>query len=577
MEKFYLPPKVFNEKYQKVSEIADARSNVVITKNFEVVKTANLEWCIQDVLYLTQFDHENIVNILNYTIDTKEKNIKVKYAMELGSSVKGVFYDQKELLTLIYDVTSGLKYLKDKGYIHGDVKPQNVVRMQNKNERVKYVLIDFGHSRPYINLGDGNGDIFYGTSYTLPFRDYQYYHDYNSISCELFSLGQTIRCILNKCKYVYSSVVTELELKTNMEKNFSSIDGKVKTEIISMVKSLMCDPPSSRISYEKILESEIFKSLVPLRPKLVKIHKTIYGLNTISQDAWDKTVYWFFFKFSYIFNLNVRGVFIVLHNVKRCLHKFQEKHLKLLFCTIAFLTGWILHIADFDIIECYDKLGEFFNPVIVIKMITEIVDILKGDFVPYTGWDNSVTPEDVLTNFLTELKFGPTLYIENSNSKKAKNYEAYYDDFFNYLEIPVIHFNCGASDIMSNIIKTIKYKYDTSTLWEFNPTKKLVLDLDLCISKKLGYSRIKFVFNEIFRPISDCGIIIHIDKHLTKSSKLAACFITELLTCEYPQINRYNKFIDMDKLNEVKSMSENDFFNLCTKTNIYNVVKMKNC
>ena len=62
-----------------------------------------------------------------------------------NSSNKKVHFSEDEIAKLIHDVSSGLAFLHAHGFIHGDIKPDNILLKKVKG-KLNYLISDFGIS-----------------------------------------------------------------------------------------------------------------------------------------------------------------------------------------------------------------------------------------------------------------------------------------------------------------------------------------------------------------------------------------------------------------------------------------------
>ncbi|CAD5122213.1 DgyrCDS10664 [Dimorphilus gyrociliatus] len=114
--------------------------------------------------------------------------------------------EESDFLTVVGDVTSGLKYLRNLKYIHRDIKPGNIMRYVEMNGKVTYKLGDFGASR---KLDEGeNFQSLYGTDeylhpdiYVIAKLDRRRSGSFDE-SVDLWSLGCTFyHCASNELPF----------------------------------------------------------------------------------------------------------------------------------------------------------------------------------------------------------------------------------------------------------------------------------------------------------------------------------------------------------------------------------------
>jgi serine/threonine protein kinase len=86
---------------------------------------------IKELALWIHLNHPNIVKLIDYGINPRPYMV-----MELmNGSLHGKTFDKDTATRIILDVLSGLKYAQEKGIIHGDIKPSNI--LLDDNGRVK--------------------------------------------------------------------------------------------------------------------------------------------------------------------------------------------------------------------------------------------------------------------------------------------------------------------------------------------------------------------------------------------------------------------------------------------------------
>ncbi len=107
---------------------------------------SRLDRCLKEARLAAQFIHPNIVITYDAGIEKDLFFIALEYIDGVGLQVharKWNLLPQSQVLEIIYNTCYALDYIHDKGYIHLDIKPSNIM-MTNRGE-VK--LMDFGISR----------------------------------------------------------------------------------------------------------------------------------------------------------------------------------------------------------------------------------------------------------------------------------------------------------------------------------------------------------------------------------------------------------------------------------------------
>eukprot|EP00118_Oscarella_pearsei_P011377 m.76120 g.76120 ORF g.76120 m.76120 type:complete len:755 (+) comp35969_c0_seq1:593-2857(+) len=104
---------------------------------------------------LQKLKHENIVEMLGIERETSSRGYVVVMEICTGGSLfnvieKPVYYyglDEREFLRFLSDTVSGIKYLREHGVVHRDLKPGNILRAVNEDGTHTYKLSDFGAAR----------------------------------------------------------------------------------------------------------------------------------------------------------------------------------------------------------------------------------------------------------------------------------------------------------------------------------------------------------------------------------------------------------------------------------------------
>lgn len=554
----YLESGIFDEKYT-THEILNKNKNckVYVQNNKYAIKVAPSDWALTDVCYLTQLKHPNIIKLLNYTFqeDAKTNNIIIKYAMPLGQSIKTVYQYPQELFTLIYDVTSALKYMKDMGYIYADLKPENIVRMpETKTRRSHYVLIDMGFTRPYITTR--NGKFFTGVAYTLPFRDYQFYKNFNSITCELYSLAQTIRSILDNCKSIYSSILNQEEIIRNMNKNFSNFQPDKHKKLFTLLSKMICSP-DQRITYEEILSDPLFDNIKPL----VEVHSITENKkykNTIKQKDWDSAVYKFCFQLYSLFNFDIRSMFLTINNAKKCLHLCNNDNILQYIIVNAYIVSNLLHNPNYEYLDLLEEIcDEFTDENEFISILIKVTQTLSGNYIYKTEWDTCTSEKELLIAFSKLLSLDTFILrkiIETVYPKKKQlNLHAMYDTFIDKLDI-----NITPRSIEKYIQNEAFVLRKNSHIW-----------IDNIMYPELTETNLKNLFINV-NNTENMGYLLKWEEQFISNPELANYYIDKLLNLiDRESIHRYSYFLNIKKLqslNKKQTYREENLYLLTRNT-----------
>ena len=168
---------VFSDRYTLVSIIGTGECSVVFgayDKNTE--KTVALKMLAPDrmsdqsaserflaeIHVLSMFDHPNIVKILDVSLDGKYKFFVMEYiegiTLKKHILTKGNL-SMEEILFLARPILAALSEVHNKGIIHSDIKPQNIVLVGSGEIK----LMDFGISKSLSAAQKEIGEVTVGT------------------------------------------------------------------------------------------------------------------------------------------------------------------------------------------------------------------------------------------------------------------------------------------------------------------------------------------------------------------------------------------------------------------------------
>lgn len=103
------------------------------------------ERIVDEALVLAELNHDAILKLYRAFTDERGTYLVTEYATEgdLRSYFDSAIPTEPELRDVAFAVGRGLSYLHERGDVHGDLKPENVLATVS-GERVRFLLADFG-------------------------------------------------------------------------------------------------------------------------------------------------------------------------------------------------------------------------------------------------------------------------------------------------------------------------------------------------------------------------------------------------------------------------------------------------
>ncbi|MBD2203040.1 serine/threonine protein kinase [Calothrix sp. FACHB-1219] len=135
---------------------------------------------------LAYFEQDNYLFLVQQYIDGQNLMQELR---------RGAIYDETKIIQLLLDLLPILKFIHERGVIHRDIKPQNIIRRQSDG---RLVLIDFGSSKQLTATVHTQIGTTIGSHGYTPMEQMQDGKAYPS--SDLFSLGATCFHLLTKIR-----------------------------------------------------------------------------------------------------------------------------------------------------------------------------------------------------------------------------------------------------------------------------------------------------------------------------------------------------------------------------------------
>ncbi|MEQ9304131.1 MAG: serine/threonine-protein kinase, partial [Marinoscillum sp.] len=99
----------------------------------------------REVRYQSELTHPNVVQILSFNLAAVPPYFYMPLAeCSLKDELENGELSADEIRRALFDILNGLEHIHAQGYIHRDLKPGNVLKLQNQDKSYRYALSDFG-------------------------------------------------------------------------------------------------------------------------------------------------------------------------------------------------------------------------------------------------------------------------------------------------------------------------------------------------------------------------------------------------------------------------------------------------
>ena len=252
----------------------------IINYNSKNLDEQNRKCILNEAKIMQTLDHTNIVKFIELKSDgikTKDGKVykeRILYTVSqlakkgtiLPYLTEGGAFPESIARYYFHQLVSGLSYLHKMGYVHRDLKPDNLLIGSN----YEILIADFGHSISHKGpKGDGwliPDDI--GTTCYNPQEIYQ--GSYKGIPADTFMVGVLLFIFLtgvrpfnyaNKSDFYYRHMIdSDIAGFWNAHKNKQNI--KLSLEARNLIASLLSFNPNARPSLEEVLNHKWMSGLL---------------------------------------------------------------------------------------------------------------------------------------------------------------------------------------------------------------------------------------------------------------------------------------------------------------------------
>lgn len=179
------------------SAVSDETNNIVSLKIFRNSSATELQ-IRHEYETAISMNHPNLLK--PFSLEKIEDCWIMEMPLCLGRSVDGIagYMTENHVWRLIYDVSSALSYLHQKGFGHFDIKPSNILW-----DEQRYIVTDFGSCQKLEKIQSGNLVTSDDSSYR--FDAPELVKGIRTSASDIWSLGATVFNLFMGC-YVFNGL-----------------------------------------------------------------------------------------------------------------------------------------------------------------------------------------------------------------------------------------------------------------------------------------------------------------------------------------------------------------------------------
>lgn len=203
---------------------------------------------------IKRLNHKNILKFIEILYHKEHIYIVSELCDYPLTKIINDIIDEETIMNIMEQLSSGLKYLHNNNILHRDLKPDNILLLNNIIK-----IADFGYART-LEQKDMMLQTFCGTPYYMA-PEMLCSSSYNSKS-DLWSLGIILYQMVYKC-CPFKDIDNIIEL-TKYYKNDPKIDfplNEFSDNLTQLLKKLLVIDYSNRIEWQDLFEYKFYKSI----------------------------------------------------------------------------------------------------------------------------------------------------------------------------------------------------------------------------------------------------------------------------------------------------------------------------
>ena len=200
--------------------------------------------------YIKCFD--NTTYVLYVLMDLAEKDWEVEINERLK---RKKYYQEKEIISILKQLSNALFCLQKKSIAHRDIKPENILIFKNPENETVYKICDFGEAKDYAYIRAKKQKTLRGTElYMSPLLYDGLLHDDNYVEhdaykSDVFSLGCCMIIAMNLNFDIINDIRKIKEQERIKEFLNNKINGRYSNKLLDIVMKMINFNEKERIDF----------------------------------------------------------------------------------------------------------------------------------------------------------------------------------------------------------------------------------------------------------------------------------------------------------------------------------------